>query len=174
MATLPPKMVHPALLPAYGHGRCLPRQPRNRGMVQPIRLGDFAAAFIGLEPFDGFSPLVVVELGPAAELRAGLDGGVTALVGARRMRVRSSSARPESSARMPWPEGVVRSSPGRSSPLMKVPRSWIRRMISMPSISERVHLSHSAIITTSLLGSASTALPSSGWLRMSLPLSFSR
>jgi len=51
-----------------------------------------------------------------------------------RMRVRSSSARPDSSARMPRPEGVVRSSPSRFRTLMVEARPrWIcSRLTSLP------------------------------------------
>jgi hypothetical protein len=34
MATVPPKMIHPAPLPACGHGPCLPRQRRDCCMVR--------------------------------------------------------------------------------------------------------------------------------------------
>jgi hypothetical protein len=50
-------------------------------MVHPIALGDGPEAFTGLEPFDGFGLLMVVELGFAAELGAALDCGDAALVG---------------------------------------------------------------------------------------------
>lgn len=50
--------------------------------MDPESLGYGPAALSGLEPLDGFLPLVVVKLGGAAELGAALDCGDTALVGA--------------------------------------------------------------------------------------------
>ena len=47
MATVPAKMIHPALLRAFGHGPCLPRQPRDGCMVDTHGLADCPAAVIG-------------------------------------------------------------------------------------------------------------------------------
>jgi hypothetical protein len=52
---------------------------------------------------------------------------------------------------MPRPVGVLRSSPDRPNTLMNAPRSWMRRMSSMPSISERVQRSQSASTKTASL-----------------------